>query len=80
MISISGDRLRAVEPGVVIAWLVTLPRSCPGLSPDTAAARLIADSERMICDTVFGFVARLWIWPPPLGANGCPTKRSVVAS
>ena len=30
--------------------------------------------------TVAGFVARLWIWPPPCGVNGCPRKISDSAS
>ena len=42
------------------------------MSPLAAAARRSAASERMIWLTVFGFVARLWIWPPPEVVNGWP--------
>ena len=40
--------------------------------PLISDARFSAASERMISPTVRGFVARLWIWPPPSGAKGCP--------
>ena len=37
-----------------------------------ARGRRSAASERMTWLTVFGFVARLWIWPPPEVVNGWP--------
>ena len=40
--------------------------------PVASEAASIADSERMISETVRGFVARLWICPPPRGAKGWP--------
>ena len=40
--------------------------------PLASDAFFSAASERMISPTVRGFVARLWIWPPPSGAKGCP--------
>ena len=33
---------------------------------------LMAASLRTISLTVFGFVWRLWSWPPPAGVNGWP--------
>ena len=40
--------------------------------PLVRGASRSAASERMISLTVRGFVARLWIWPPPCGVNGWP--------
>ena len=71
MISTSGDTVRA-WPAETTAFEVTLPRIWPTVSPLAAAAWCRAASERMIRLTVPGFVARLWIWPPPDVVNGCP--------
>ena len=66
----SGEMFRG-WPAVVTVLVATLPRSWLGRIPAARAAFSIADSERIVSLTVFGFVARLWIWPAP-GANGCP--------
>ena len=71
VISTSGDTFRP-WPAETTACEVTFPRSWPSVSPLAAAARCSAASERMIWLTVFGFVARLWIWPPPEVVNGWP--------
>ena len=56
----------------------TFPRSWPGRIPPARAACLIADSERTISPTARGFVAKLWIAPPP-GENGWPSEISAFA-
>ena len=71
VISTSGDTFFP-WPALTTAAEVTLPRSWPSVSPLAADACRSAASERMIWLTVFGFVARLWIWPPPEVVNGCP--------
>ena len=77
--SIRGTTARAPAPVPTPTCAeVTFPRSCPGRIPAARAACLIADSERMISPTARGFVAKLWIGPPP-GENGCPSEISALA-
>ena len=78
VISTSGDTFFP-WPALTTAAEVTLPRSWPSVRPLAAEARRSAASERMIWLTVFGFVARLWIWPPPEVVNGWPRYSSVRA-
>ena len=68
----SGVKLRATCPAWTTGVDVTFPRSPAGLMPAAAAAVLVAASLRRISLTVFGFVWRLWICPPPEGVNGWP--------
>ena len=69
MISTSGDTFLP-WPALTTAAELTWPRSCPSVSPLASDAFRSAASQRMIWLTVFGFVARLWIWPPPEVVKG----------
>ena len=69
-----------VLPALTIGVEETFPRSFATGIPLSREAAFSAASERMISPTVRGFVARLWIWPPPCGVNGWPRKTSASAS
>ena len=69
VISTRGETFLA-WPALTTAAEVTWPRSWPSVSPLASDALRRAASERMIWLTVFGFVARLWIWPPPEVVKG----------
>ena len=71
-ISTSGVKFRATWPAWTTGVAVTFPRRPPGRMPAAVAARLMAASLRTISLTVFGFVWRLWSWPPPAEVNGWP--------
>ena len=71
VISTSGETFLP-WPALTTAAEVTWPRSWPSVRPLAARPPRSAASERMIWLTVFGFVARLWIWPPPEVVKGWP--------
>ena len=59
-------------PALTTAAEVTLPAQLAEREPAAAERGAERASERMIWLTVFGFVARLWIWPPPDVVKGWP--------